>query len=58
MKALTATAALPITNVFGQRLTRISTRGTYSFDAGLVDRCIYFERERRATKDAKGVLTT
>jgi O-antigen ligase len=53
---LAATVALLITNVFGQRLTHISIGGTYFFVAGLVDRCIYFERERRATEDAKGVL--
>ncbi len=55
---LAATVALLITNMFGQRLTHISIGGTYFFVAGLVDRCIYFERERRATRDAKGVLAT
>lgn len=55
---LAATVALLITNVFGQRLTHISIGGTYFFIAGLVDRCIYFERERRAAEDAKGVLAT
>lgn len=53
---LAATMALLITNVFGQRLTHISIGGTYFFIVGLVDRCIYFEREGRATEDAKGVL--
>ncbi len=52
---LSATAALIIANVFGQRFTHISIAGTYFYAAALVDRMTFIERDRLPAAAGKGV---
>jgi len=55
---LAATIALLLANVFGQRFTHATIAGTYFFLAGLVDRNIHLERQRRSHEGAKGENTS
>jgi len=55
---LAATVALILANVFGQRFTHSTIAGTYFFLAGLVDRNIRIERQRRSQDSAKGEITS
>ncbi|MCD4690346.1 O-antigen ligase family protein [bacterium] len=55
---LSATAALIIANIFGQRFTHISIAGTYFYGAALVDRMTIIERGRLSAAAGKGVGTS